>query len=135
MHRHRLKMVCYQLECHKDQKFNHFQLILNKSLNCACLGVFADSQARQFFVAGIFFLTPPTNPDIVKAHSTPRDNKMQFDNETIKFAEALKIHDVVQMLNQKFVENYDNPPKRAILHEVLNDIKLYMVPPENRELH
>lgn len=60
---------------------------------------------------------------------------MQFDNETIKFAEALKIHDVVQMLNQKFVENYDNPPKRAILHEVLNDIKLYMVPTENRELH
>ena len=60
---------------------------------------------------------------------------MQFDNDTIKLAEALNIQHVVQMLNLKFVENYDNPPKRAILHEVLNDIKLYMVPTENRELH
>lgn len=60
---------------------------------------------------------------------------MQFDENIEKFAESLKIGQVIAMLNQKFVENYDHPAKRDILSEVLNDIKLYLVPTENMEMH
>lgn len=60
---------------------------------------------------------------------------MQFDSELLRFADSLKISYVVALLNQKFVENYDNPAKAEVLTEVLNDVKLYLAPTENMEMH
>ena len=39
--------------------------------------------------------------------------------------EAINVAAVVALINQKFVENYENEDKQKVLTEVLNDVKLY----------
>ena len=49
--------------------------------------------------------------------------------------EALNVEIIIRLLNQKFVENYENQDKADLLTEILNDVKLYLLPTENTELH
>jgi hypothetical protein len=49
--------------------------------------------------------------------------------------EALNLDLIIRMINQKFVENYENKDKAEVLTEILNDVKLYLLPTENTELH
>ena len=49
--------------------------------------------------------------------------------------EAININAVIALVNQKFAENYKNPDKAVVLTEVLNDIKFYLAPLENQEIH
>ena len=49
--------------------------------------------------------------------------------------EAFNVNAVVALINQKFVENYENPDKAEILTEVLNDVKLLLQPTTNNEIH
>jgi hypothetical protein len=48
--------------------------------------------------------------------------------------EAINISAVIALINQKFVENHENPAKAEVLTEVLNDVKLYLMP-SDQELH
>ena len=56
-----------------------------------------------------------------------------MNEDTLK--EALNVAAVVALINQKFVENYDNEDKANILTEVLNDVKLLLQPTTNNEVH
>ena len=49
--------------------------------------------------------------------------------------EALNVTAVIALINQKFVENYENEEKANILTEVLNDVKLLLQPTANNEVH
>ena len=49
--------------------------------------------------------------------------------------EAFNVNAVVALINQKFVENYENPDKAEVLTEVLNDVKLLLQPTTNNEIH
>jgi len=49
--------------------------------------------------------------------------------------EAINVAAVVALINQKFVENHESTEKSEVLTEVLNDIKLYLTPLENQEIH
>lgn len=49
--------------------------------------------------------------------------------------EAPNLDLIIRMINQKFVENYENKDKAEVLTEILNDVKLYLLPTENTELH
>lgn len=48
---------------------------------------------------------------------------------------TLDVEMIVRILNQKFVENWDNPDKAEVLTEVLNDVKMYLLPTDNKEIH
>tara|TARA_Y100000592_G_scaffold88717_1_gene144896 strand:- start:1028 stop:1198 length:171 start_codon:yes stop_codon:yes gene_type:complete len=49
--------------------------------------------------------------------------------------EAINVAAVVALINQKFVENYENEDKQKVLTEVLNDVKLLLQPTTNNEVH
>ncbi len=49
--------------------------------------------------------------------------------------EAFNVNAVVALINQKFVENYENKDKAEVLTEVLNDVKLLLQPTVNNEVH
>ena len=49
--------------------------------------------------------------------------------------EAINVATVVALINQKFVENYENEDKQKVLTEVLNDVKLLLQPTTNNEVH
>ena len=49
--------------------------------------------------------------------------------------EAINVAAVVALINQKFVENYENEDKANVLTEVLNDVKLLLQPTANSEVH
>jgi len=49
--------------------------------------------------------------------------------------EAINVAAVVALINQKFVENYENEDKQKVLTEVLNDVKLLLQPTTNNEIH
>ena len=55
-------------------------------------------------------------------------NIEQVNNEII-------IDTIVDLLNHKFVVNYDNEDKAEVLTEVLNDVKLLLQPTTNNEVH
>ena len=45
------------------------------------------------------------------------------------------IDTIVDLINHKFVVNYDNEDKAEVLTEVLNDVKLLLQPATNSEIH
>ena len=49
--------------------------------------------------------------------------------------DVININAAVALINQKFTENVDNEDKAEVLTEVLNEIKLYLMPTENQEIH
>ena len=49
--------------------------------------------------------------------------------------EAINVAAVVALINQKFVENYENEDKQKVLTEVLNDVKLLLQRTRNIEVH
>lgn len=49
--------------------------------------------------------------------------------------DVININAAVALINQKFTENFDNEDKAEVLTEVLNEIKLYLMPTENQEIH
>ena len=49
--------------------------------------------------------------------------------------ETLKVSSIVSILNRKFAENYENDQKAEILNEILNEIKLFLMPAQNQEIH
>lgn len=55
-------------------------------------------------------------------------NIEQVNNEII-------IDTIVDLLNHKFVVNYDNEDKAEVLTEVLNDVKLLLQSTTNNEVH
>ena len=60
-------------------------------------------------------------------------NKQETEHNTL--IEAFNVNSVVALINQKFVENYDNEDKAEVLTEVLNDVKLLLQPTMNNEVH
>ena len=56
-----------------------------------------------------------------------------MNEDTLK--EAFNVAAVVALINQKFVENYENEDKQKVLTEVLNDVKLLLQPTTNNEVH
>ena len=57
---------------------------------------------------------------------------IQFSEDPL---ETLVSATIIALINQKFVENYDNSAKAEVLTEVLNEIKLCFTPPISQELH
>ena len=49
--------------------------------------------------------------------------------------DAINVAAIVALINQKFVENYENEDKQKVLTEVLNDVKLLLQPTTNNEIH
>lgn len=49
--------------------------------------------------------------------------------------DVININAVVALINHKFAVNCDNEDKAEVLTEVLNEVKLYLMPVENREVH
>ncbi len=42
--------------------------------------------------------------------------------------EAINISTVVALINHKYAVNYDNDAKAEVLTEILNELKLYLLP-------
>tara|TARA_R100001510_G_C7649752_1_gene207212 strand:+ start:930 stop:1106 length:177 start_codon:yes stop_codon:yes gene_type:complete len=49
--------------------------------------------------------------------------------------DVININAIVALINHKFAVNCDNEDKAEVLTEVLNEVKLYLMPAENREVH
>ena len=52
-----------------------------------------------------------------------------------RVAQGAKFSDFVTLLNMKAVENINNEAKMELLTEILNDMKLFLVVPENDGFH
>ena len=48
--------------------------------------------------------------------------------------EAININAVIALINQKYAETHENKDKAEVLTEVLNEVKLYLMP-SSQELH
>lgn len=51
---------------------------------------------------------------------------MNENTDTLR--EAINIAVVIALINQRFAENHENTDKAEVLTEVLNDVKLYLMP-------
>jgi len=60
------------------------------------------------------------------------ENNSQHLRDTI--VEAININAVIALINQKYAETHENHDKAEVLTEVLNEVKLYLMP-GNQELH
>ena len=49
--------------------------------------------------------------------------------------DAVNTSAVIAIVNQKFAEVHDHPEKAEVLSELLNELKLYLMPLENQEIH
>tara|TARA_B100000886_G_C20076068_1_gene347926 strand:- start:305 stop:481 length:177 start_codon:yes stop_codon:yes gene_type:complete len=49
--------------------------------------------------------------------------------------EAVHIAGIVALINQKFLVHCEDHEKSELLTEILNDIKLYLEPTTNNEVH
>ena len=54
---------------------------------------------------------------------------------TGNISEAAGVSDIVYMINQKVLEHSSCTTRVGVLTEVLHEIKLYLSPTENKELH
>ena len=52
-----------------------------------------------------------------------------------RVAQGAKFSDFITLLNMKAVENINNEAKMELLTEILNDMKLFLVVPENDGFH
>jgi hypothetical protein len=59
-------------------------------------------------------------------------NQAQDLRDTL--AEAININAVIALINQKYAETHENKDKAEVLTEVLNEVKLYLMP-SSQELH
>ena len=51
------------------------------------------------------------------------------------FAQGAMFSDFVTLLNMKAVENINNEAKMELLTEILNDMKLFLIVPQNDGFH
>ena len=56
------------------------------------------------------------------------ENEVFDDFMTNRVVEGAKLADVIYMINQKLANSYEDEKRVEVLSEVLNDIKLYLVP-------
>ena len=52
-----------------------------------------------------------------------------------RVAQGAKFSDFITLLSMKAVENINNEAKMELLTEILNDMKLFLVVPQNDGLH
>jgi hypothetical protein len=72
---------------------------------------------------------------VVEAFSQEEADSV-FDNfMSNRVAQGAKFADFVSLLNMKAVENINNEAKMELLTEILNDVKLFLLIPENNGLH
>ena len=64
-----------------------------------------------------------------------RRKEMIYNQSNFSFTDNINCSAIVALINQKFAENYENQEKAEVLTEVLNDIKFYLTPPKNQEIH
>jgi hypothetical protein len=66
------------------------------------------------------------------------ESKLMFSNQEQDIrdtlVEAININAVIALINQKYAVNCDNHDKAEVLTEVLNEVKLYLMP-SSQELH
>ena len=49
--------------------------------------------------------------------------------------EAFNVNAIIDLINQKFVENLNDKERREVVGEILNDIKLLQSKPASRHAH
>ena len=49
--------------------------------------------------------------------------------------EAFNVNAIIDLINQKFVENLNDKERREVVGEILNDIKLLQSKPASRQAH
>ena len=59
-------------------------------------------------------------------------NQAQDMNDTL--VDAINVHAIIALINHKYAVNCDNYDKAEVLTEVLNEVKLYLMP-SSQELH
>ena len=52
-----------------------------------------------------------------------------------RVAQGAKFSDFITLLNMKAVENINNEAKMELLTEILNDMKLFLIVPQNDGFH
>jgi|TARA_R100000030_G_scaffold92769_1_gene78517 phosphosulfolactate phosphohydrolase-like enzyme len=58
-----------------------------------------------------------------------------YNRANLSFDDNITCAAIVAIINQKFAENYENQEKAEVLTEILNDIKFFLTPPKNQEIH
>jgi hypothetical protein len=66
------------------------------------------------------------------------ESKIMFSNQPQDMrdtlVDAININAVIALINQKYAETHDNKDKAEVLTEVLNEVKLYLMP-SSQEVH
>jgi len=66
------------------------------------------------------------------------ESKLMFNTQTQDMndtlVDAINVHAIIALINHKYAANCDNHDKAEVLTEVLNEVKLYLMP-SDRELH
>tara|TARA_Y100000310_G_C20301761_1_gene632147 strand:+ start:135 stop:335 length:201 start_codon:yes stop_codon:yes gene_type:complete len=63
------------------------------------------------------------------------ENEVFDDFMTNRVVEGAKLSDVIYLINQKLVNSCEDEKKVEVLSEVLNEIKLYLVPVPPEAVH
>ena len=63
------------------------------------------------------------------------ENEVFDDFMTNRVVEGAKLADVIYMINQKLANSCEDTKRAEVLSEVLNDIKLYLVPISTEVTH
>ncbi len=58
--------------------------------------------------------------------------EQDFENQLVQ---AIGYNTFIAILNQKFLQYIDNEPKSEVITEILNDLKLHLMPTTNKEMH
>ena len=69
------------------------------------------------------------------SHDDSYSHEVFDDFMTNKVSQGALFSDFVSLLNMKALENADNKEKIEVLTEILNDVKLFLVPGQNELSH